>query len=837
MGAREPSTRERETIRQVFEQMAEGADFPISSYSKLYVIDAVLEYANLIGTTLYVSSASFRGNNLQALIAHEYGHLNNGDGSLILALRRLVFPPFSLFIGGIRDFSTNRPAYRPAVKEFDAMQIFYSMINNMIFFALAFIGGGLGVWVMSWAWAGYFRGRDYLADSFAAALGYRDLMLGYLEANIYFDTSVPYMLGWHPASELRIDALQYPGQYGLPSYEGVPAAAAAGGEFSPLTDVAPAGERQAPVEGTAERRPPATHAARNVAAIVLLTILGYLLFRAVWPGIQNGADQVIESLAAIPTMVAETFGGSEEGGVREGSLPGQVNEPGATVEEVPPGDSEEPYDCRGTVSASRAVTLHSSGQTCWLKLEDGETAIVDFHEEAQVTFRTASSGNDVYFYIAGPGDRLGNVVGATIRPIPFVNVQYGGLEEVKDFEVQYHSPGGQWTTCLRDVNQGYLGLTSSCAEAPDAPDEAETVVPLKSRAEVLVEYNSIYQEDGWCSLWDRLIDDGMVNGECPVNVLQWVYEDVDTPSGSVNLLSGLQMSASNDTEIHYQACAVFDDNAEYTGGSVEPWINDDFIGTNTTLHPGSVFTIYFRCDNAWSPPVAEANTLDDLLEADVLDQINKLGYDTAADFAEAWGLQIGSDLASGQIDPSEIATCPDEANGCVRITRETNSNGAVEWAFYARNPNSCRQDGYRREPGEDGQTGVPPYFEGLLEGVTIRRCQESAAITPAQEPANSGDQDCRGTELGPLVQGDHTLEAPVIVLQLWRMNGDSPWGSGEVTTVVENSVTIRGTGGNAWSYPAADCLEVATIEMQGGSNLRGSTIVSLDQLREAGMIE
>ena len=210
LGARKPSTRERETILQVFEQMAEGVDSPIRSYSKLYVIDSILDYANLVGTTLYVSSSSFRGNNLQALIAHEFGHLNNGDGSLILALRRLVFPPFSLFIGGIRDFSTNRPAYKPSVREFDAMEIFYSLINNIIFFTLAFIGGGIGVWVMSWAWASYFRARDYVADSFAAGLGYRDLMLRYLEANIYFDTSIPYMLGWHPAAELRIDALQHP---------------------------------------------------------------------------------------------------------------------------------------------------------------------------------------------------------------------------------------------------------------------------------------------------------------------------------------------------------------------------------------------------------------------------------------------------------------------------------------------------------------------------------------------------------------------------------------------------------------------------------------------------
>lgn len=207
LGAREPSTREREQLMEVFRQMADGVDFPIRSFSKLYIIDSTMAYANLIGTTLYISSTAIRGRHLQPLVAHEFGHLHHGDGSLILALRRLVFPPFSLFISGIRDFSTNRPDYKPSVKSFDAMQIFYSMLNAIIFFSIAFIGGGIGVWVMSWAWASYFRKRDYAADVFGAQLGYRDPLLEYLEQGTFYDTSVPYMLGWQPSNELRIDRL------------------------------------------------------------------------------------------------------------------------------------------------------------------------------------------------------------------------------------------------------------------------------------------------------------------------------------------------------------------------------------------------------------------------------------------------------------------------------------------------------------------------------------------------------------------------------------------------------------------------------------------------------
>jgi hypothetical protein len=177
---------------------------------------------------------------------------------------------------------------------------------------------------------------------------------------------------------------------------------------------------------------------------------------------------------------------------------------------------------------------------------------------------------------------------------------------------------------------------------------------------------------------------------------------------------------------------------------MESWIDDDFIGTNTTFDEGSVFTLYFRCDNAWSPSSSEEASLDSLLDAEVLGQINKLGYATAADFTAAWGLKIGSDMANGEIALEEISVCQGETNGCVRIARETNASGNVEWAFFAKNPTSCRHDGYRREPGGGAQTGVPANFEGLLEGVTIRRCLETGILDEAEGESPSSDNDLAG---------------------------------------------------------------------------------------------
>ncbi|MCO5194712.1 MAG: hypothetical protein M9930_15710, partial [Anaerolineae bacterium] len=56
-------------------------------------------------------------------------------------------------------------------------------------------------------WARYFRERDYFADQFVVRCELKDELLEYLEEKRFYDTSVPYMLGWRPANEQRIDKL------------------------------------------------------------------------------------------------------------------------------------------------------------------------------------------------------------------------------------------------------------------------------------------------------------------------------------------------------------------------------------------------------------------------------------------------------------------------------------------------------------------------------------------------------------------------------------------------------------------------------------------------------
>jgi hypothetical protein len=167
-----------------------------------------MEFMYLIGTTLYASSGSFGSKYFQSLLAHELGHNQNSDGATILALRRFVFPVSYLFIRNVRDFSTGRLTAAREGGSPSPTDVFYSMVNGLIFFVLSLAGGGVGAWLLSWSWASYFRERDYLADKFVVACDLKDELLAYLEENRFYDTSIPFMLNWQPANEQRIDKLQ-----------------------------------------------------------------------------------------------------------------------------------------------------------------------------------------------------------------------------------------------------------------------------------------------------------------------------------------------------------------------------------------------------------------------------------------------------------------------------------------------------------------------------------------------------------------------------------------------------------------------------------------------------
>ena len=124
--------------------------------------------------------------------------------------------------------------------------------------------------------------------------------------------------------------------------------------------------------------------------------------------------------------------------------------------------------------------------------------------------------------------------------------------------------------------------------------------------------------------------------------------------------------------------------------------------------------------------------------------------------------------------------------------------------------------------------------------VTSESSTQSPQISPTPKPTVSSEQppsNCIAEAHTPLAQGDHTFVGPVHVVQLWRQNGQSPWGSREVMTVVVGDVTIIGAGGSVWTYPSSECEAVARIHMLDGAESRGSIVVTPEELRAAGMVK
>jgi Zn-dependent protease with chaperone function len=117
---------------------------------------------------------------LQAVLAHELGHLNSFDARLTAALHRLTTPP--------------RWRLRFPLR------------------ALSFlVGGALGVWLMRLPLSAYWREREFQADRYAAALGQGEALMRFLDQHaLEHDLPVPFR--WltehsHPSTEHRIDRL------------------------------------------------------------------------------------------------------------------------------------------------------------------------------------------------------------------------------------------------------------------------------------------------------------------------------------------------------------------------------------------------------------------------------------------------------------------------------------------------------------------------------------------------------------------------------------------------------------------------------------------------------
>jgi Zn-dependent protease with chaperone function len=208
-GARDPSRREAAKILEARNFILANTPPALADYqlpTSYFVIDDRTENAFALGTTVYLTRSLVKSEHLAPLLAHEIGHINNGDGRMQLALRSLVLPPFYLISRSLGQVAPG--AVLTSVATFNASGCLAMGLLLSISGLLSIAGGGFGLWLLTPFWTSYWREREYAADRVVQkfALG-MELVTFLEEREQVFDVAVPYFLSPKPPTELRIDRI------------------------------------------------------------------------------------------------------------------------------------------------------------------------------------------------------------------------------------------------------------------------------------------------------------------------------------------------------------------------------------------------------------------------------------------------------------------------------------------------------------------------------------------------------------------------------------------------------------------------------------------------------
>jgi Zn-dependent protease with chaperone function len=178
-GGRKPSERECAVFEMALEELRQ-ADPNLRAPRRWFVLDTNVASPCAYADTLMLTRGILDSPALPAVLAHELSHLNSSDARVTAALYRITTPP-------------RQPL------EFPLKAIAY------------LVSGRLAMALMQRPWAMYWRGREKVADEYAAKLGQGPALAGYLDTyaldgdlptpfKTFGDTS-------HPWTEHRIDDL------------------------------------------------------------------------------------------------------------------------------------------------------------------------------------------------------------------------------------------------------------------------------------------------------------------------------------------------------------------------------------------------------------------------------------------------------------------------------------------------------------------------------------------------------------------------------------------------------------------------------------------------------
>lgn len=131
-------------------------------------------------------------------MAHELGHIEQGDGIRLMALRRLV-SPLAFFLGldrqgaPIGTLAGGRAAAQilqqePDEKLLSRIEAYEVQLNA------SKLLGGFGIIMNAVRWADFWRQQDFEADEYARALGFGEELAQILEQYQAFDIAQPFLL-------------------------------------------------------------------------------------------------------------------------------------------------------------------------------------------------------------------------------------------------------------------------------------------------------------------------------------------------------------------------------------------------------------------------------------------------------------------------------------------------------------------------------------------------------------------------------------------------------------------------------------------------------------------
>jgi Zn-dependent protease with chaperone function len=183
-GGRSPSERERFAFEDAITTLTQH-DPGLRPPRRWFITDALQLNAAVYADTLMITRGLLESGYLEAVLAHELGHLNSSDGRLAAALHRMTTPPR------------------------------WEIQSELRIIALL-VNGGLAVWLTRAPWGVYWRAREYHADLYAANLGQAQSLAMFLETNA-LENDIPVPFVWltdttHPPTEHRVDRLL---QHGL----------------------------------------------------------------------------------------------------------------------------------------------------------------------------------------------------------------------------------------------------------------------------------------------------------------------------------------------------------------------------------------------------------------------------------------------------------------------------------------------------------------------------------------------------------------------------------------------------------------------------------------------